>query len=105
MPFTIRPFVRFAVSFPLTYHVGYFQGRGTVWNLSSSGCRLSGDLPLRLGEICSLTVPLPHRRRIYVVAAIVRWRRDDEYGVETVVMDHESKEDLDDYLAERIENG
>ena len=33
----------------------------------------------------------------------MRWVRDEEYGVETLVMDDESRDDMDDYLAERID--
>ena len=32
MPFSIRPFRRFPISCPMTYHAGPFQGQGTVWN-------------------------------------------------------------------------
>jgi len=33
-----------------------------VWNLSLTGWRFSGDLPLRVGEVCSLTVNLSSRQ-------------------------------------------
>lgn len=62
MPFAIRPSRRF----PITYNAGLFQGQGTVWNLSYSGWRLSGDLPMGRGEILSLTVTLPNEQRIVV---------------------------------------
>jgi hypothetical protein len=65
---------------------------------------LSGDLPLRIGEVCSLTVDLPTQQRIYVAAGIVRWMRGgeaweaQEYGVETLVIDDESQGDVEEYL-------
>ena len=37
-------------------NAGPFQGQGTVWNLSCTGWRLSGDLPMRPGETLSLTI-------------------------------------------------
>lgn len=52
-----------------------------MWNLSQTGFRFSGNLPLRVGEVCSLTVDLLDHPTIYVAAAIVRWVRGDEYGV------------------------
>jgi len=58
MPFTIRPFHRFPASCPVTDQTGLFEGHGTVWNLSLTGWQFSGDLPLRVGEVCSLTVNL-----------------------------------------------
>lgn len=84
MPFILRPFRRFPVQCAVTYHAGPFQGRGTVWNLSCTGWRLSGDLPMRPGETLSLTVMLPNEQRIEVLKAVVRWSRHQEFGVETV---------------------
>ncbi len=76
-----------------------FEGHGTVWNLSLTGWRFSGNLPLRIGEVCSLTVTLPPYQLIYVAAGIVRWvRGDEEYGVQTLVVDDESREDMEEYL-------
>jgi len=47
MPFSTRPFHRFPVHCAVTSNAGQFQGQGTVWNLSCTGWRLSGDLPMR----------------------------------------------------------
>jgi PilZ domain len=75
MPFTIRQFRRLPACCPATYHRGQAQGFGTVWNLSVSGFRFSGDVPLQIGETCSLTISLPNQEPVYVAAGIVRlWR-------------------------------
>jgi PilZ domain-containing protein len=100
MPFTIRPYRRFPVYCPLIYQTGLFEGHGTVWNLSLTGWRFSGNLPLRIGEVCSLTVNLPTHQPIYVAAGIVRWVRDEEYGGETLVIDDESREEMEEYLSQ-----
>jgi hypothetical protein len=84
MPFSIRLFRRFPVQCVASYSVGPFIGIGTVWNLSRSGWRLSGDLPMRPGESLSLTVTLPNEQRIEVPEAVVRWSRGQEFGIETV---------------------
>jgi|CXWL01.1.fsa_nt_gi hypothetical protein len=47
MPFSIRPYRRFPVQCSVTYNVDTFEGQDTAWNLSLSGLRLSGDLPMR----------------------------------------------------------
>ena len=47
MHFSVRPYRRFPVHCAVTYNAGAFQGQGTVWKLSCSGWRLSGDLPMR----------------------------------------------------------
>ncbi|SLM46794.1 protein of unknown function [Nitrospira japonica] len=100
MHFTIRPFRRIPLCCPVAYQVEQFEGFGMVWNVTPMGWRFSGDLPLRVGEVCSLTVTLPTHQEIYVAAAIVRWVRAEEYGVETLVIDAESREDLDQFLSE-----
>ena len=104
MPFSIRPHRRFPVCCPITYHCGLFEGHGTVWNLSLTGWRFSGNLPLLVGEVCSLTVNLPSQQRLYVAAGIVRWVRGEEYGVETLVIDNESREDMKQYICDRVED-
>jgi hypothetical protein len=72
MPFTVRPSRRFPACCPVTYHAGLFEGQGIVWNLSVSGWRLSGDLPMRPGETLSLTVTLPNEQQIKIPEAVVR---------------------------------
>jgi PilZ domain len=104
MSFSIRPSRRFPVCCPVTYRCGLFEGHGTVWNLSLTGWRFSGNLPLRVEEVCSLTVNLPTQETLYVAAAIVRWVRGEEYGVETLVMDDESREDVEQYICQRVED-
>ena len=83
MPFSIRPYCRFPVNCAVTYNAGPFQGQGTVWNLSYTGWRHSGDLPMRPGEPLSLTATLPNEQRIEIPEAVVRWSRGLEFAVET----------------------
>ena len=87
MPFAIRPCRRFPVCCPVTYHAGLSEGHGMVWNLSVNGLRLSGDVPLRFGQTCPVTINLPNQPRLFVAGAIVRWIRGQEYGLETLVAD------------------
>lgn len=89
MPFIIRPYRRFSVQCPVSYNAGTSQGLGTVWNFSVNGWKLSGDVPLRVGQTCPLTVTLPNQECIFVTTAIVRWAQGQEYGLETLVIDKE----------------
>ena len=79
MPFSIRQFRRLSClllrDLPMR---DLAEGHGTVWNLSLTGWRFSGNLPLRIGEVYSLTVNLPTQQRAYIVAGIVRWVRGEE---------------------------
>ena len=63
MSFSIRPDRRFPICCPVTYHVGLREGHGLVWNLSVNGWRFSGDVPLRVGQTCPLTINVPDQPR------------------------------------------
>ena len=90
MPFLLRLYQRFPVYCSVTYQAGLFQGQGTVWNFSLSGWKLSGDVPLQVGQTCSLTVNLPIEESIVVAAAIVRWVRGQEFGLETLAIEKQT---------------
>ena len=98
MPSTLRPYRRFAVQCAVTYHAGPFQSQGTIWNLSCTGWRLSGDLPMRPGEILSLAVTLPNKQRIEVPEAVVRWSRGQEFAVENLAMEPHTHARLRHYV-------
>jgi PilZ domain len=102
MPFSIRPFRRFPVHCSVSYNAGPFQGQGTVWNLSCTGWRLSGDLPMRPGEALSLTVTLPNEQRIDIPGAIVRWSRGQEFAVENLVIETHTHARLQHYVTRLV---
>jgi hypothetical protein len=72
MPFRIRPYRRSPVQYAVTYALDYSKARGPCGNLSYTGWRLSGDLPIPPGKTLSLTVTLPNERCIEVPQAVVR---------------------------------
>jgi hypothetical protein len=98
MSFSIRPDRRFPVCCPVTYHVGLREGHGLVWNLSVSGWRFSGDVPLRVGQTRPLTINLPDQHPLFVVAVTVRWVRGQEYGVETVVVEKQTQSRVEHWV-------
>ncbi|MBU6481458.1 MAG: PilZ domain-containing protein [Nitrospirae bacterium] len=87
----------------MTNQCSLFEGHGIVWNLSLAGRRFSGDQPLRVREVCSLTVNLPTQQRTSIAAGIVRWVRGEECGVETLVIDGESRGDMEQYFRQRVQ--
>lgn len=101
MPFVIRSYRRFPVSCPVTYEHRFQEGEGIIWNFSPTGCRVSGNLPLECGNVCSLQITLPTNKHI-LLAGKVRWVRRDECGIETMVMDDESQEQLNNYIQEHV---
>jgi hypothetical protein len=98
MPFSIRPFRRFPVQCSVSYNAGPFEGQGTIWNLSCTGWRLSGDLPMRPGETLSLAVTLPSEQRIEVPEAVVRWSRGQEFAVENLLLELHTHARLQHYV-------
>ena len=98
MPFSIRPYHRFPVQYSVTYNAGPFQGQGTVWNLSDSGWRLSGNLPMRPGETLSLIVTLPTEQRIEEPEGVVCWLRGQEFAVENRLVERHTHARLQHYL-------
>lgn len=102
MAFVLRPNRRFPVVISATYEHWLREGEGIVWNLSSTGWRLSGDLPLALGDICSLAVMLPTNKSILVAAGAVRWVRGEEFGIETLMMDGNAQAQLGKYIRQRM---
>ena len=101
MAFVLRPDRRFPVAIPATYENWSQEGQGMIWNLSSTGWRLSGDLPLALGDICSLSMTLPTKKHIAVLAGVVRWVRGEEFGIETLAMNKTAHARLRTYIQER----
>jgi hypothetical protein len=102
MSFSIRPYRRFPLCCPVTYHAGLHEGHGTVWNLSLTGWRLSGYLPLRIGQSFPMTVTLPDQECVFIAAGIVRWAMGEEYGVETLVADDSAIDQVKDYIKQQF---
>lgn len=101
MAFVLRPFRRFPVQCPVSYSSGPFNGVGTVWNLSLTGWRVSGDLPMRAGETLALSVTLPNQQRINAEGT-VRWSRGTEFAVETSQIAPETKARLQHYVTRLV---
>ncbi len=103
MPFSLRPHQRFPVYCSATYHAGLLQGRGTAWNFSLSGWKLSGDVPVHVGQTCSLTVYLPIEGSIVVTAAMVRWVLGQEFGLETLAIEKQTHSRVEHVITRLVE--
>jgi hypothetical protein len=86
MPFSIRPHRRLPLCCPVTYYAGLSEGSGTIWNVSLTGWRFSGNLSLRVGQSYPMTVTLPDRQSLFVAVGIVQGVRGEGYGVGTLVV-------------------
>ncbi|WP_413935155.1 PilZ domain-containing protein [Nitrospira sp. BLG_1] len=99
MAFVIRPYRRLPAQCPVTYERLYDTGHGTAWNVSSTGFRVSGTLPLQPRDVCSLKVKLP--KQVSVLAGVVRWAHGQDFGVETLLMDKQDEARLARYIRDR----
>ena len=102
MPFALRHHYRFPIFNLVRYEVRLREGYGTVTNLSSRGCRVHVNVPVQVGDVCSLNVRLSVRKWVSVSAGIVRWVQGEECGIETVAMNGESQERLNEYIQDRV---
>ncbi len=64
--------------------------------MSTRGWRIYGNIPIQVGAVCSMKVGLAAKQWVSVSAGIVRWVRGHEYGIETIVMNDESTEQLNE---------
>ena len=53
---------------------------------------------MRPGETLSLTVTLPNEQRIKIPKAVVRWSREREFAVETVMIEVHTQAGLNHYV-------
>lgn len=100
--FALRHGYRFPVFGPVRYERANREGHGTVMNVSYFGWRVSGSLPLESGDVCSLSVKLAPKTWVSVAAGKVRWVHGEEAGIETLVIDENSKTQLNAYILERV---
>ena len=105
MSFLIRPSRRFPVCCPVTYQCGIFEGHGTVWNLSLTGWRFSRHSAVTdRGTVFAHGEPADLRDSLRG-----RWdcpmgaRRGKVWG-RKLVIDDESREDMEQYICQQVEN-
>jgi hypothetical protein len=102
MPFTLRLYQRFPMHCSVTFRAGLVQGKGTIWNFSLIGWKLSGDVPLQVGQTCPLTVHMPNQFSLFVAGAIVRCVQGQDYGLVTLVADAHTQSRVE-HLVQHLE--
>lgn len=60
-----------------------FEGEATLLDISTNGCRASSAIDVRPGMVLKLSLFLPdHKWPLRIDQAIVRWAKNQEFGVE-----------------------
>ena len=77
------------------------DGEGTLTELSREGCRLLSDIPLNNGERYHLILQVSKKSHpIIVEAAVVRWTRENSYGLKFTSMQSIQESHLRELLLE-----
>jgi len=93
---------RVAVDYPVLFSGDHISGEGVFRNLTISGGEIMSESPVSIGTQLHLQVQSSGARPpIVITLAIVRWKRDDRYGVEFVRFQGDAKQQLEDMLNQR----
>ena len=93
--YTIRKHLRFSASCPVYYMGPYFLGKGHVSDCSLAGWRIEGDQFVYPGLILTLGIFVPDEpKAIRVKHAVVRWSKEESFGVQILVIENEESERL-----------
>ncbi|TLY28301.1 MAG: PilZ domain-containing protein [Nitrospirae bacterium] len=96
---TARKYERYPVQL-LVHLFGDLGGdEGTTVNIGMGGCAVAGRSPREKGNYVSLVMRASHDQLpIKIELAIVRWAKDDVFGVEFIRMKPEQRTRLGHYL-------
>jgi|SRR4051812_30010064 PilZ domain-containing protein len=93
----VRP--RIEVNYPVTFTGDSLSGHGTLMNLTVAGAEISSDVNFPIDSHVALRVQTSGARpAIVITLAIVRWKREDRFGLEFIRFDGQSKQQLEDML-------
>lgn len=87
---------RFSVMLPAVF-IGERSGGGMVLDVSLEGCRIRSAAPIRKGDYVRLRIDLIGET-LNGELAVVRWSREDEFGVELIRMEEEQQVRLREFL-------
>jgi hypothetical protein len=79
---------RYQVDCPVRFtHEGGVTGEGRLINLSTHGCALRSSTTMEEGILLTLQMQLdPKTPPVQVEMARIRWSRNDEYGIEFLLI-------------------
>lgn len=91
---------RYPVQLPILFSGDLVHGKGTVVNLSRSGCGLRTSKRVSRGLYLHLLLRLPRERvPLKVELAAVRWTQNSTCGVEFIRMSVQQQKRLIEYLS------
>ena len=97
--FIARNYERYPVQLPVHLFGDLSGDEGTTVNVGMGGCAVAGRSPHEKGNYVSLVMrPSQDKLPIKIELAVVRWAKDDVFGVEFIRMKPEQRTRLSHYL-------
>lgn len=79
----LRSSPRMSVRYPASIQTDNGAGQGILFDLSATGCRMQSAVPLARGSYLALHIETPDAESpLAVDVSIVRWTKDDQFGIE-----------------------
>ncbi len=101
--FGVRTHRRVPVASTVYFANEEVDGTGNLWNLSLTGCRVDGSVPVRPGMRLTLLVLLPGKHASLVIRdAQVVWTRGQEFGLRHVSVQAPEAARLEIFVRKRI---
>ena len=80
---TIRNQPRFAVRWAVFYQSDELLGQGTLLDVSLTGGKMAGTMPVEVGSPIELFVYPPHKHQeIHIQEAVVTWVKGETFGLQ-----------------------
>lgn len=101
--FAVRTHHRVPVANTVYFSNEELDGTGNLWNLSLTGCRVDGSVPVRAGMRFKLLVLLPGKHASIVIReAQVAWTRGHEFGLRLVSVQAQEAARLETFVRKKI---
>ncbi len=97
-----RQFYRVPIFALVKYKAGNRDGYGSVTDVSPSGWRIFGTMPVEAGDVCALKVKLPTKEWVSVAAGRVQWTCGEACGIQTLMINTHARERIIQYIFQRI---
>lgn len=98
-PMDRRKSPHFQVHLPMSFSGDRVAGEGTVYNLSTGGCKAESDTAVNTGAYLRVRLSLPDQdSSITIEVAAVRWAMGRDFGVEFISLPPDDQEHLRQFL-------
>ena len=90
---------RIHVRYPASVQTDNGAGEGTLFDLSPTGCRMQSNIALAPGSYLALHIEAPEADSpLAVEVSIVRWHKDNQFGVEFLRYAHGVRDQVADLV-------